>query len=93
MSWSRGLLWLWIGVTVLWVAGNGVLLFVEWPDEALWKAAHYRIQYGQAVRIHLVRTAREPLIPPAVLFILGWGCLWIGRGFNGAYKQMRNGKL
>jgi hypothetical protein len=35
------------------------------------------------VHDHLVRTARSALIPPAALFILGWGCLWIGRGFKG----------
>ena len=34
------------------------------------------------VRDHVVLAAQAATIPPIVLLALGWGCLWVGRGFR-----------
>jgi len=36
---------------------------------------------SEAIRAHLFLTSIFALAPPAVLFVLGWAALWIGRGF------------
>ena len=34
------------------------------------------------VRAHVFNASMTAIIPPPVLFVFGWGFLWIGRGFR-----------
>jgi hypothetical protein len=71
MNWKRGLLRLWLMLVVLWVAFLTYAAYDEythWPEQF---ARHWPVLYLALI-----------VGPPFVLFLLGRGLLWIGRGFR-----------
>lgn len=73
MNWSRGLLRLWALATVLWVAAMAYIFYGGWPSE------HWP---RYLVTDHIRAMAVSAIIPPVVLFALGWAVLWVARGFS-----------
>jgi hypothetical protein len=78
MNWSRGLFRLWTFLTVLWIIA--VLIFtLNYFSSPFWADENVRrtLMRGQVWAFVMLA-----VIPPAVLSVSGWVCLWVARGFS-----------
>jgi hypothetical protein len=71
MNWKRGLFRLWLLLSVLWVA---FMVYAAYDD--------YTHRPEQFARNWPKTTVALIVGPPFALFLLGYGLLWIGRGFR-----------
>ena len=80
MNWRRGLLGVWIVLSVLWVGG---LLWLCWPVEWEYLIGHgYSEAYVMGEAISAEIFAKYAFIPPAALFVFGLMLIWAARGFH-----------
>jgi hypothetical protein len=97
MNWKRGLLRFWLVLSLCWIVPVGVLEWdglrshemtedlTKLSDEALLKA-----QRGESLSVsdyppdwpRRFAAGGDIIGPPFALFLLGYGLLWIGRGFR-----------
>jgi|SoiMetStandDraft_2_1073263.scaffolds.fasta_scaffold544731_2 hypothetical protein len=78
MNWSRGLLWLWVLATALWLM---LIAYVAYVDRHQ-IMAQYQSGQMDGLRWKVQVLVKAAIIPPATFFVLGWGVLWIARRFN-----------
>lgn len=68
MNWSRGLFRTWAAVTALWLVSVSLYLFAEWP--------------GTPIKDYVATAIYWALGLPFGLLAIGWGALWVRRGFT-----------
>ena len=78
MNWSRGLFRLWVLFAALWVAGCG-LYSIAYFSSPFWVSA----DVGRALLLtQITAFVGMAVIPPAMLFAIGFALLWAARGFR-----------
>ncbi len=79
MNWRRGLLRLWLALTIVWVAVWVVAVVVRatyWgPEQGSWEG------YG-GMNLSALPFVAVIVVPPVVVFGVGWLVLWVFRGFR-----------
>ena len=93
MNWSRGLFRAWVAFTALWLGLCGFILVTRWPeptrstttipggtglfDDLIPKKPQPNVFDLIETREHVLLVSKFAIIPPAILFALGWGLLWV----------------
>ena len=95
---ARGLLRLWLFLSVLWIGGVGVVTWRTFPSEPAWQPAErppwaedqqnpppagYVINQPSNQHAEAIRSAIVlALVPPAFVLALGSALVWAFRGFR-----------
>jgi hypothetical protein len=89
MNWSRGLLRLWMVLSVLWLIIVGAAFIAQpepifhFSDRDITKVPDRELLAAAAsVRSQQLTFLAAGLGVPATTFVLGWGLLWAVRGFR-----------
>ena len=90
INWRRGLFRLWIAASVVWLVGTGALLQEDIRGDVSTLTAEppanppprSTLVIVIEARKHLTFAVSVILLPPILLFALGWAGLWIVRGFR-----------
>ena len=81
MNWARALLGTWMLISTVWVVLIGFSLWTRWPvapPHPKSGTAIYSLWWGD----HLLRHSVFAISLPLILFVLGWGLMWILGGFT-----------
>lgn len=83
MNWTRGLFRAWLMASAVYAFTAG---FFAW--QAMWEARLAHNEFAdlipgfQMTSEEALRIAITVGLPPVILFVLGYGLLWVARGFN-----------
>ena len=76
LHWPRGLLRIWIVLTIGWLGFSGFFVWRLWPQYDRFFKTPDNPLYGAMVRKHLTETLGGALLPPIVLLVIGWLVVW-----------------
>jgi hypothetical protein len=79
ISFFRGLFRIWVVLTILWIAGVGVYMYLN-PDPHFFYLGTPAAE-GQTMMDGIIALAGTALLPPLAILVVGMIVAWIGRGF------------